>query len=79
MKRRAARATLAPEAAALMREAFGPRYGRKLDDGELDAMADRIRRFTAIVTGWEAEDRARAAGSASDEAAPPSTPHGVAQ
>lgn len=79
MKRRAARATLAPEAAALMREAFDPRYGRKLDDGELDAMADRIRRFTAIVTGWEAEDRARAAASAPDEAAPPSTPHGVAR
>jgi hypothetical protein len=79
VKRRAARATLAPEAALLMREAFEPRYGRKLDDGELDAMADRIRRFTAIVTGWEAEDRARAAASAPGEAAPPSTPHGVAR
>ena len=42
-------------------------------------MADRIRRFTAIVTGWEAEDRARAAASAPDEAPPPSTPHGVAR
>lgn len=79
MKRRAARPALAPEAAALMRAAFEPRYGRKLDDGELDGMADRLRRFTAIVSGWDAEDRARAAGSASDEAAPPSTPHGVAR
>jgi hypothetical protein len=79
VKRRAARATLAPEAAALMREAFEPRYGRRLDDGELDAMADRIRRFTAIVTGWDAEDRARSAASAPDEAALPSTPHGVAR
>lgn len=78
MKRRAARATLAPEAAALMREAFEPRYRGKLDDGELDAMADRIRRFTAIVTGWEAEDRARAAATATEVPAT-SPPNGVAR
>ncbi len=70
MKRRAARPALAPEAAVLMRAAFEPRYGRKLDDGELDGMADRLRRFTAIVSGWDAEDRARAAAASGTDSCP---------
>lgn len=74
MKRRVAKAALAPEAAELMRAAFEPRYARKLDDGELDAMADRLRRFTAIVTGWEAEDRARAALASGSPSEPPVSP-----
>jgi hypothetical protein len=80
VKRRPARPALAPEAAALMREAFEPRYRRKLDDVELDGMVDQLRRFTAILSRWDAEDRARTAvspGTSSTTVADPTPMHGA--
>lgn len=73
MKRRAPRPSVSPEAAALLRAALEPRYGRKLDDGEVGAAADRLRRFNDVMLGWEVEDRARAALADAEAALPPSS------
>ena len=74
MKRRAPRPSVSPEVAALLRAAFEPRYGRKLDDGEVGGMADRLRRFSDVMLGWEAEDRARAALASVCPGGPPPSP-----
>jgi hypothetical protein len=83
VKRRAPRPSVSPEAAALLRAALEPRYGRKLDDGEVGAAVDRLRRFSEVMVGWEVEDRARAAQAEAETetALPPSSnnPPGAAK
>lgn len=60
MSKRTARTTAAPEAAALIRAAFEPRYGHSLAPDAVDGIADRFRRFADVLASFEREDRARA-------------------
>ena len=77
MSKRAARAGVTPEAAALIRAAFEPRYGRVLVDADVDGIADRLRRFADVLVEWEGADRTRAAadsGSTPVLSPPPRAP-----
>lgn len=67
-QRRSRQPALAPEAAALVRQAFEPRYGHALDDAAVEGIADRFRRLTDLLVTWDAEDQARA--QAAEPAAP---------
>ena len=76
MSKRTARTSAPPEAAALIRAAFEPRYGHALADDAVDGIADRFRRFAEVLVSFEQEDRARAAlaAQAPQPAVPPSSP-----
>lgn len=70
------RSSLSPDAAALVRKAFEPRYGRDLADEEVGEIADNLRRFHEVLASYELEDKARAllAPATGDHAASPRSP-----
>ncbi len=61
MSRRATpRSGRSVEATGRIRDAFEPRYGRALDDTEIDEIADNLRRFHDVLASWDLGDKARA-------------------
>ena len=74
LKRRPPRPSVSPEAAALLRAAFEPRYGHALADEAVDGIADRFRRLAEVVFSFEQEDRARTALAAAAPPSPPAVP-----